>query len=625
MVLKNECDDSIAFMMSANKTKRQAQIDANQALVDASDGMMAKITGRENLLSAAGSHFSQFVKAAMDGCRTPIPELQDANGCLCVQHLSKDDEEFGTLCGAGWRWIVFTEMAEVAWPGLPPFVQYAHNAGNALYTVKGELECGMDICFMAKASGSSGPDYKAIVAEVQKSNPLCGEYLDTVAHMTRLFADGGATITLLDAFSKRWGDSKRLGEEFLGAVCDASFYGGAPYEQLRKAMIATNLVSNKVVDGIAKLLVKGDVARVAQLSKSISKPKEAEEAINASNTILADLIKQKAIDENKASDVGFRFSIRLVLHMVGKGKVSFDKRDFESFEAIKLEFARDLFKHRVTMSDAHRAQLGIAAPVAKTSPPRPVPLGTAEAIAQAHGGFSVGSLVVEKKGDPAMIFEIKTLGDEVEIQQVVYHELQQQLKATVELPHFIEQWKVKKCTKPEAFPASVDQRLPSKAFSVTKDIAVLFQSLVAFEENAEATYKDKLLFVHPRGIMSKVKLAAGDLTFAPVTTLTNVSKPCGSVAGKPTTGTVKATKTVLACSPPPYPDIKNATNPSLKDGLMFVPFWWVGAAHSQDTANMKVEQREDKHCSFSVLTNHKAIKPFEALRLYVEAKLEHKA
>ena len=42
---------------------------------------------------------------------------------------------------------------------------------------------------------------------------------------------------------------------------------------------------------------------------------------------------------------------------------------------------------------------------------------------------------------------------------------------------------------------------------------------------------------------------------------------------------------------------------------------------------MKVEQREDKHCSFSVLTNqiHKAIKPFEALRIYVEAKLEHKA
>ena len=121
--------------------------------------------------------------------------------------------------------------------------------------------------------------------------------------------------------------------------------------------------------------MKGDVARVAQLSKSTSKPKEAEEAINASNTILADLIKQKAIDENKASDVGFRFSIRLVLHMVGKGKVSFDKRDFESFEAIKLEFAEDLLKVGVTMSDADRSRLGIAAPVAKTSPPRPVPTG----------------------------------------------------------------------------------------------------------------------------------------------------------------------------------------------------------------------------------------------------------
>ena len=141
---------------------------------------------------------------------------------------------------------------------------------------------------------------------------------------------------------------------------------------------------------------------------------------------------------------------------------------------------------------------------------------------------------------------------------------------------------------------------------------------MAFEENAEATYKDKLLFVHPRGIMSKVQLAAGELTFAPVTTLTNVIKPSGSVAGKPTA------KTVLACSPPPYPDIKNATNPSLKDGLMFVPFWWVGDAHSRDKANMKVEQREDKHCSFSVLTNQKAIKPFEALQFYVEAK-EHKA
>ena len=118
--------DAVAFEMGHD---RAAQIAANVKLVQHASGHMAPVTNTENFVSVAGSHFSQFVKAAMAGCKTPIKGLQDGNGKLNKQALCGECEYFEDLAESGWEWLIFPANARIAWPKLADFLQFAYNAG----------------------------------------------------------------------------------------------------------------------------------------------------------------------------------------------------------------------------------------------------------------------------------------------------------------------------------------------------------------------------------------------------------------------------------------------------------------------------------------------------------------
>ena len=120
--------DCVAFELAS--CHRAVQIASNEQLVAQSNGHIAPVIGNETFVSVAGGHFSQFVKAAEAGCKTPIVELQDACGCLSVAVLSKDDEYFKSLCENGWEWLVFPAAALDAWPALADFLQFAFNSGT---------------------------------------------------------------------------------------------------------------------------------------------------------------------------------------------------------------------------------------------------------------------------------------------------------------------------------------------------------------------------------------------------------------------------------------------------------------------------------------------------------------
>ena len=173
---RSKISECVAFGISSKQNVREQQIVANRKLVSSSEGFVAPVSGKEQYLSVAGTHFVQFVKAAINGCKTNVAELQDGSGCLSVQGLAKNDEVFDELINSGWHWIVFSEGAETAWPSLPSFLQYAYNSGNSLYTAKGEMESAMEIATMAK-SAPVPVDYESIVQHVRKSQPACSSYL----------------------------------------------------------------------------------------------------------------------------------------------------------------------------------------------------------------------------------------------------------------------------------------------------------------------------------------------------------------------------------------------------------------------------------------------------------------
>ena len=127
-------------------------------------------------------------------------------------------------------------------------------------------------------------------------------------------------LHFLDRFAKEYGESKVLGEEFVTAVVNVelSMTDKVPY--VRAALVATNLVAEKVVDGIARLLYKSDVERLKtnalkqkgfQLDKSIK---------SAWDAAMAAMNGGKFGQQDFDAILG-KFMVRATLDVFGKQKL----------------------------------------------------------------------------------------------------------------------------------------------------------------------------------------------------------------------------------------------------------------------------------------------------------------
>ena len=95
-----------------------------------------------------------------------------------------------------------------------------------------------------------------------------------------------------------FGCSNVLGESFWTAVTKTVFADRTSmFPLLRVALCLCNLSASQVQDGIAKLLVKSDVARLASKAKD-AKAKACEETLVKAKAIIAALSEQyEALDE----------------------------------------------------------------------------------------------------------------------------------------------------------------------------------------------------------------------------------------------------------------------------------------------------------------------------------------
>ena len=67
----------------------------------------------------------------------------------------------------------------------------------------------------------------------------------------------------LGRIEKAYGEDKVLGEEFVSSVQTLLVSKTAKVNYVRTALVGANLTTNKTVEGVAKLLVKSDVQRLA--------------------------------------------------------------------------------------------------------------------------------------------------------------------------------------------------------------------------------------------------------------------------------------------------------------------------------------------------------------------------
>jgi hypothetical protein len=256
-----------AFEINPMDPVRSTQLDFNRKLVEQSHGMLAKVTGSERYVSVGCGHTTQFCKAALASCRTPEPSLADSSGFLNVQQLVLKDPAMRVMLEQGWAWTIVAWQCESAWPLLPDLAQRALNAANTVASQASELEVAASISEFAQLmqdANKGAVDWKKCCEAASSSMPPCVQYIDIVAEYVRLYGGGpGAPmIKYLDQVAKAYGENIRLGEDYLKAVTECNFGPTRKCPHTRTALIAANLVSKKVTDGIAKLLVKSDVERL---------------------------------------------------------------------------------------------------------------------------------------------------------------------------------------------------------------------------------------------------------------------------------------------------------------------------------------------------------------------------
>ena len=277
---------STAWEISTTPQVRAKQVASMRNLVESCAGLLAPLTGEERYLSTSSSHFSQFLKALSAGCRTTESFLADAHGKLCPGRWLGSDAKLQELLTHGWEWSIIKAEVESSFPKLPLLCQSALNAANSVYSPESELEVSLAIAAEADdriASGHQSVNFaeigKAVTAEtkLEALGPTLGTFVQRYGG-----GPGAPFVRFLDLVAKEYDDSIELGTEYWQSVvslkpsCEAT-----SFPLLRVALLTTNLCApkHKVVDGVARLLQKKDVAKL-QSAKLAQEVIEAERMLS---------------------------------------------------------------------------------------------------------------------------------------------------------------------------------------------------------------------------------------------------------------------------------------------------------------------------------------------------------
>ena len=177
-----------AFELRSEPDERDAQLAFMQKLVDAADGMLAKLSGNERLLTVSSSHFSQACRAIKAGCRTPEPKLQDPEGNLNELRICGADEVLKDLINNGWTFVIIFAFVEKLFPTLPDVAQAKLNAEHSAFSMASEVQV---MAGMHQVMQHGGSEDDAIAA-ARSALPPCSDYIHVLADFVTRFADGGS-------------------------------------------------------------------------------------------------------------------------------------------------------------------------------------------------------------------------------------------------------------------------------------------------------------------------------------------------------------------------------------------------------------------------------------------------
>ena len=516
-------------------------------------------------------------------------------------------------------------------PRLPALIQQALNATNSVAAETSELETASTIATYF----SSGADYDAAINAAASSYPACHQYIATIGKYVRQFGGGADApmINFLGLFAREFGASRILGAEYWNAVTDLSLPSATTtYPHLRCAMLAANLISPKVVDGVARHLMKGDVDSMKQ--------KKLQPTVAQLETDLAHAwdVTIKLGGEGRLpfphQEYG-RFACRQVLHFMKKSKTGREKRTFKDVAEIRSLFVQSL-RDAIPEGDLYtqwsEGKVENATPSAKKSPAAPqAPINfeqTSDPVfIAAQKGFELGSLVQKKDGDS--VYRIDWIASDcvTMMEQTRRGDGQQR---QVEVSSLASDWVLWSGKVPRQIVIE-DCHHSTQANAHEIDLAkvAVFQELTALAATHQKVEKACVTFwTNPYSVLVNKDVKKGGLTLVPMTELSRVTTGTFTLGSNNNIVEIKTGGNSLTLESPTrvkfsFPeggadDSRPVGTVTDHGRYVVAAYWWVMETGDEDEANMSETDRKAGAMHIPCYINNRALKNGEVLYKYVD-------
>ena len=613
--------NALCVELASHGPMRDEHIQKNMALIERALGLLAPVNGDERYLTLSCGHTAAFCKVAQMLGETSAKELQIADSTkIDVQKLCKSND-FKTMIHTGWGWDVVRACVDEEFPDFSQIAQKALNTQNNANTAISEFEVMMTIDASLSDCGFKAlPNFKELALD--NINAMCApssSYSGALFDFVTVFGGGAGAphVALMDTVAKGFGCNVALQGTYWAALGSAQFSDKTcMFPLVRVSLALANLTSDKVEDGVAKLLQKSDISRVASKAKA-AEATEAEEFLKDCMAISEAVGGTAAI----AKPVGQAF-VRMGLKLTGKEKQGRERSTY-TIDQLRTMFLADvgqILGEKVTFeawdgkADASLPPQGepTSSSVSATSAVTSLSDHDDPVFIAGQAGFKIGKIVVEKSIDasPDRLYTIFTIASKVVLQQAVSYTMNP-AKVTVSLSELMTNWSVSKTEPPV-----VMMDPPALPSIISKELCKLelLQAILAVSTKQK---KHELTFYRrPDEVRTTAAIKENALVLVPVCSMAQIASKNTSANTGVSLGVRNEVE--MFALPPSKPPMLIA--PAWGSDAIASPFWWVQPVPTQKAATMEYTTIEHKGIEVPVLTNPHTLEAFTKLTYYVKPK-----
>lgn len=498
----------------------------------------------------------------------------------------------------------------------------------------GELEVAKTVADIMK-DDHNDPSWKTRAADaVNAIGAPCAPYSKYIIEFVEKFTGGvdAPLVDFMDAVSKQFQCTATVGETFWKAVVEATFQTkDSKMPLVRVALVLANLASPKIEDGISRLIVKTDVTKL-QAKLNLNDVLDADKKLKQATDIARSVAKTKKTHADAENGPLGRFFVRVVLHLVDKGRLGLEQTDYESVNEICALYLAELSELvGGTVTYKHWTLGDVAVRDEKLEPPRKKVCTAPASLEQQQDkeyraleeGYQVDTVIFEKAigGSAEHLWKIKQINASfAKLVRVCDYRNENEV-VSVDLDVIFKEWAISKLSG-DALPVQMmgDNAHEHHSLAMQYDLlkAHVFQALVGMN-NEIGCEKGALRFYRkPDHVRANQDFAAGELCltpFGPLSTLSLREVSTGVLLGKHSTDGFSSDVWMVA---PPKPS-HDADDDKLSDCAL-CPFFWVDTTTDSKIANMKEGWHTVGGVRLPYMKNAKAIKLHDKLFKLKEAK-----